>query len=188
MKLIMENWRGYLNEEEVPQEPTPEQIELVHDFLEDVFAVLAAAEDVEAEEETGRDLAEGSAVRKGRMARKTRIHRTKEIKKLANLADVKLKDFTPDQQHLYDDAKRQYSQMEQDSQDQMAHSTLHGDMLSVPAIKSAFDAGGGALRTALSLVLMAPECRDNFNVTCLAQNYLEAYMKYGAPVGKRDDI
>ena len=115
MKLIMERWDKYLVEEESEVissengEPSDEQMEVVQNFIKSLFVVMDAREDAEKvqAESTEQQFDEGAG-RKNRMARKQRQQRTKEIKKLAGVAGIKFKDFTPEQQALYDEEKRKY--------------------------------------------------------------------------------
>ena len=191
MKNLLENWNRFLDEAELGDDdtkkptpageiapPTEDQVEAVEDLLKTIVALADAADDAdeEAEEaatEIGDSLEEASAARKGRMQRKARRARTKRVKEMAGLAGVKLKDFTPEQQKLYDAAKQELKQMEDAAEFNFVNTLANGNVLDIPVIKKTIDKGGAPLKTAITAVLAAggaSQCMDELTLTCLAQS------------------
>ncbi len=188
MKRLIENWNKFLDEAELGGDateeptaagevtpPTDQQIGAVEELLKTIMALADAVEDADTEtqetaQEIGDQLGEGSAARKGRMQRKARQQRIRKIKELAGLTDVKLKDFTPEQRQLYDEAKAEIKQMEDAAEFNFVNTLANGNLLNIPVIKNTIDKGGTPLRLALTAVLAAggaSACVDELSLTCL---------------------
>ena len=188
MHLIMENWSAYVAEAEIggtapaaatttgdgapdtTEEPTAEQIKLVQDFIKSIAVLADASNDAgeEQEEELAQQLHEvpGSKSRR----RKKRLKRQRQeyvqkIKERAGVAGIKMKDFTPEQRKLYDEAKELFKQEAEQSEFEAMNTIANGDLLDVPLIKKIVDKGGTPLKAALTLV--AGECASNLTLTCL---------------------
>tara|TARA_R110002020_G_scaffold12402_1_gene45442 strand:+ start:8327 stop:8923 length:597 start_codon:yes stop_codon:yes gene_type:complete len=187
MKQIVENWNKFLDEAELGGDateeptaagevtpPTDQQIGAVEELLKTIIALADAVEDADTEtqetaQEIGDQLGEGAG-RRNRMARKARQQRTRKIKELAGLTDVKLKDFTPEQRQLYDEAKAEIKQMEDAAEFNFVNTLANGNLLNIPVIKNTIDKGGAPLRLAITAVLAAggaSACVDELSLTCL---------------------
>jgi hypothetical protein len=165
MKLILENWRGYLREEvSIPPESGDDAREIIRKFLEELVILAKAAEDAAAEDESV--VGEGSSYRKGRMDRAAQRAHTARIKEKAGLAGIKLKDFTPEQRQLYDGAKAEIKKLDDDAPLVVANTIANGNVLELALVKRLVDLGGAPLKAALTL--LSPECVDNLTLRCLA--------------------
>jgi hypothetical protein len=164
MKLILENWRKYLDEVDaaggsLPSAEDPESAKLVQNFLKDLLVITQAAEDSANEEE----LEEGSAVRAGRMARKSRQYQTKQIKQRAGLAGVKIANFTAEQRQLYDTAKQEFLKAQDNAEQVFVQTLAVGDLTNLPLVRNIIQLGGPRLKQAL-----ADACPTGaLNMTCI---------------------
>ena len=156
MKLLFENWRQYLAEQTTP---TPVQIELVKDFLKSIALIAQASEDA------GEEIVEAKAMGRN-LRRKAQQRWTKQIKEMAGLVGVKLKDFTPEQRILFDDAKRQFKEQAEATELAMLNTIANGDLANVSFIRNIINKGGAPLRIALAAVV-GPECVDNLSLRCI---------------------
>ena len=191
MKILIENWNKFLDEAELGGDateeptaagevtpPTDQQIGAVEELLKTIVALADAVEDADTEtqetaQEIGDQLGEGSAARKGRMQRKARQQRTRKIKELAGLTDVKLKDFTPEQRQLYDEAKAEIKQMDDAAEFNFVNTLANGNLLDIPIIKKTIDKGGPRVKMAITAVLAAggaSQCVGELTVMCLTQS------------------
>ena len=155
MKLLFENWRKYLNEEEPPKEvgkPTPAQADLVRDFIKKLAVIAQASDDLAGELEEGTTSA-GRAAKRGRSRRR---QHTKLIKDRAGLVGVKLADFTPEQKQLYDQTKKSLRTAPAEAQHAFLATLAGGNMLKLPMIRHMLRGKNNPLRIALSVV--APDC------------------------------
>tara|TARA_R100000008_G_C3548673_1_gene149063 strand:- start:92 stop:616 length:525 start_codon:yes stop_codon:yes gene_type:complete len=166
MKLLIENWREYLAEEK--PKLNPQQIKQLQDFMKSIVALTIAAEDAGEE-----DVKEGSAVRKGRMARRRRRQRTKEIKNAAGLAGVKIANFTPEQRKLYDDAKAVFKKQDDEWTDLTIHKIRHGNLLDNPLVKHLVAKGGRPLEIALLGAAAITGCSGSeISLDCIANSLM----------------
>jgi hypothetical protein len=157
VKLLLENWREYLNEAE-----DPKHLDELESFLKNIAILVQAAEDA------GGELEEGAG-RKARMARQSRREHTRKIKEMVGLAGIKFADFTPEQKNLYKTAKEELRQEEQDT---ITYSILKletGNILEVPIIRQLVALGGMPLKLALTAAVA--ECSNNLTLTCLTKYY-----------------
>ena len=169
MKLLLENWRKYLDEAEPPgerveaQPSEPENVKLVQDFLKNLLVLTQAAEDSADEE-----LEEGAA-RRGRMARKSRQYQTKQIKQRAGIAGVKITNFTAEQRQLYDTAKIELRKVEEDAEQMFVQTLAGGDLTRLPLVQNIVQLGGDRLKDAL-----ADACpTGTLNMTCIMYYLLQ---------------
>jgi hypothetical protein len=160
-------WKVFI-EQEIPEldeespKPSDEEIQKAKDLLKDLLVVVAATTAPEVNE--GR----GGFVRRQR--KRTRAKTTKEIKKIAGLTGISLKDFTPEQRVLFDQAKKELTAKNQNEKDQFYFQAFNGNALDIPIVKQQLDKGGQPLKLALTSLFSAAgmaDCIDNLNVRCL---------------------
>ena len=161
---------------DAPQEPTPEQLKLVQDFLKSIAVIADASEDagIEKQEDFEQQLAEApgsKARRRQRRLKRQRQEYTQKIKDHAGLAGIKLKDFTPEQRALYDETKALFRQEKEQSEFEVLNTLTNGNLLDVPLVKNIVDQGGTPLKVALTLV--AGECAADITLTCLTQQLMQ---------------
>ena len=159
MKLLFENWREYLKEGD-DTEPTQEQVELVKDFLKSIALIAQASEDAE-------EVTEGRSSRRRAHKKRLKRERIEKIKEMAGLVGIKIKDFTPEQNRLYFDAKKQF-EVQKEAEEFAALNTLaNGDITNVSFVRDIINKGGTPLKVALAAVVGA-ECVDNLSLKCVA--------------------
>lgn len=173
----MENWKKFLKEAEGTT-LSPIEKGQAEDVIKQLIALqlgTEAAADASQEEE----IDEGNpALRRAR--KKSRIKRTKEIKRMAGLSGIKLADFTPEQKQIYAQAKATYKANRQEDQDMMnttiAHNLSQGDLLKHPLAKKILDKLPDVVKTAL-LAAAGDACAMDgaITLTCLMQGYAQNF-------------
>jgi len=158
MKLLLENWREYLDEAEVDgPEEDKENVGLVQDFLKKLLVITQAAED------SADEALEEGAGRKARMARRSRQERTKQIKQRAGVVGVKIANFTAAERQLYDIAKEEMAKADEAALFVFVKTLAAGDLTKLPLIRNLIQLGGERLRGAL-----AGACPTGaLNMTCI---------------------
>ena len=155
MKLILENWRKYLKEEEGTLDA--QDTAALRKFVGNILAVLQAAEDsAEALEEA----------RPGAKRRQSKINsrRIRKIKQDAGLTGIKRKDFTPEQKELYRRTQQNRELAAAVGDKEQLTTLAYGNMLELPLIRGLASLGGAPLRGALAAV----GCGGGVvNLTCL---------------------
>jgi len=165
MKLLLENWREYLAEEK--PKLNPQQIKQLQDFLKSIVALTIAAEDA------GEENVKEGAGRKARAMRRSRRARTKEIKKFAGLAGVKIANFTPEQRKLYDDAKAVFKKQDDEWTDLTIHKIRHGNLLDNPLVNHLVAKGGRPLEIALLGAAAITGCSGSeISLDCIANSLM----------------
>jgi CHAT domain-containing protein len=161
MKQLFENWRGYVNEQE---KATPEQIEKAEDFIEAIVAIVQAYEDTKPVEE-----APGARARiRSRNRQRKKQMRINYIKRKAGIdKSIDIKDFTPEQQQMYDIARQEIKNQAEAEELATLDTIANGNILELPIIKQLYNAGGVALKSALGAAI-GPECVDNLSLNCIA--------------------
>lgn len=161
MKLLLENWRKYLKEEEGALDV--QDTAALQKFVGNILAVLQAAEDsAEALEEA----------RPGAKRRQSKINsrRIRRIKQDAGLTGIKRKDFTPEQEDLYKRTEQNRELAAAVGDKENLQTLAYGNMLELPLIKDLVRLGGAPLRGALAAV----GCGGGVvNLTCLASIFLQ---------------
>ena len=182
MKLVMENWRKFVKEtdnDSVPTQLPPEDKKKVEDVIKQLIALqqgVEAAADASQEEE----IDEGNPkLRQAR--RKNRIKRQKEIKRMAGLSGIHLRDFTPEQKQIYAQAKADYeAKYIQGKMDlisnTVAHNLTYGDLLKNPIAKKILDKLPEAVKTTL-LAQAGENCLQSgaITLTCLMQGFAQNF-------------
>jgi hypothetical protein len=179
MKLIMENWKNHLAEEELSSpEVDDEQKKALEEFFKSIMAISLGADaggDAPIEPtdaptaETEETLEEAAAAKQARKRKKARQARTRQWKEMAGLTGVKIDNFTPEQMQLYQQAKEEFAEKEQQQVDQaiftVQHTIANGNLLEVPGVKQIVQSGGTPLKVALTAVMGA--CANEVTLTCL---------------------
>jgi len=156
MKLIIENWRGYLQEED------KNNVVLLKDFVKSLAIIAQASDDAETELEERRT---GAGGRKRESARRAKT--AKIVKQRAGLAGIKMKDFTPEQRRLYDLAKKEF-EMANEAEDIAAMNTLaHGDILELPIVKQLVNTFPSGFKSFLTSLATQGACQGAITLTCL---------------------
>jgi len=185
MKLIMEHWRKYLTEAEArPAVLDKTQIKALQDFVKSISALAMAAEASADEKEVpnpspsqdveqvaaavGQGIEEGSAVRKGRLAKKSRQRQTATIKKMAGLSGVKLTNFTPEQRQLYDEAKEQLKSQQEGAEMAFLSQLTQGDLMEIPILKQLIGDAAPALKLAIAALLQDTCAVEGLSLYCIA--------------------
>ena len=145
--------------------PDSKQVDLVKDFLKSITLVAQASEDLEAELKEGPG---GRSRARQRAATRKRIEYAKKVKQKAGLVGIKFKDFTPQQQELYDTAKKDLQQQEEANQFAILQTLAQGKLNDIPMIQSLLEKGGTPLKLALSVVV-GEDCLNNLSVDCIVQ-------------------
>tara|TARA_R110000824_G_scaffold156136_1_gene329021 strand:- start:75 stop:575 length:501 start_codon:yes stop_codon:yes gene_type:complete len=156
MKLLLENWRKHLKEEEGALDAR--DTAALQKFVGNILAVLQAAED------SAKALEEA---RPGSKARSSKINsqRIRRIKQDAGLTGIKRKDFTPEQEELYKRTQQNRELAAQMGDKEQLKTLAYGNMLELPLIRDLARLGGAPLRGALAAV----GCGGGVvNLTCLA--------------------
>ncbi len=158
MKLLLENWREYLDEAEVDDQGSDkENVELVQDFLKNLLVLTQAAED------SADEALEEGAGRKARMAKRSAREQTKQIKQRAGLVGVKIANFTAAERQLYDIAKQEMAKADEAAQFNFVRTLAAGDLTKLPLVRNLVQLGGDRLKDAL-----AGACPTGaLNMTCL---------------------
>tara|TARA_Y100000296_G_C5032766_1_gene185711 strand:- start:99 stop:602 length:504 start_codon:yes stop_codon:yes gene_type:complete len=158
MKLLLENWRKYLKEEDDLNAQAAE----LQKFVGNILAVLQAVEDsAEALEEA----------RPGSKARSSKINsqRIRRIKQDAGLTGIKRKDFTPEQEEVYERTQQNRELAAQMGDKDQLKTLAYGNMLKLPIIRDLVRLGGHPLKVALATVSGCEQ--GTLNLTCIGHYF-----------------
>jgi hydroxypyruvate isomerase len=158
VKLLLENWRKYLKEEDVREDA--EDLNLLQGLINDIFVVVQAAEDSAGALEEARP---GSKARR----RKRASQYIRKIKREAGLVGIAKRDFTSEQVELYKKTTEVVARTAEVDNIDFLTTLAYGDILKLPLIRQLVEAGGPRLKGALAAVM--PECAEGLSLTCLSR-------------------